>query len=52
MANTITKDGFLFPGRYFARSKTFFFFWGGGGGRGGTPEREARAWTEPLTRKY
>ena len=24
----------------------------GGGGGGGTPEREARAWTEPLTRKY
>ena len=29
-------------------------FGGGGGGRGwgGAPEREARAWTEPLTRKY
>ena len=27
--------------------------WGGGGeGWGGAPEREARAWTEPLTRKY
>ena len=25
---------------------------GGGGGWGGAPEREARAWTEPLTRKY
>ena len=24
----------------------------GGGGWGGAPEREARAWTEPLTRKY
>ena len=28
------------------------FFFGGGGGGGGAPEREARAWTEPLTRKY
>lgn len=26
--------------------------WGGGEGWGGAPEREARAWTEPLTRKY
>ena len=25
---------------------------GEGGGWGGAPEREARAWTEPLTRKY
>ena len=25
---------------------------GGRGGWGGAPEREARAWTEPLTRKY
>ena len=24
----------------------------GGGGWGGAPEREARTWTEPLTRKY
>ena len=28
------------------------FCGGGGGGWGGAPEREARAWTEPLTGKY
>ena len=29
------------------------FGWGeGGGGWVGAPEREARAWTEPLIRKY
>ena len=27
-------------------------FGGGGGGGGGAPEREARPWTGPLTRKY
>ena len=34
------------------RNIDIFVVGGGGGGWGGAPEREARAWTEPLTRKY
>ena len=33
------------------RNIDIFGVWGGGGW-GGAPEREARTWTEPLTRKY
>ena len=59
MASTITKDRFSISRTLLCEVQeevltgilTFFVGEGGGGG-GGAPEREARAWTEPLTGKY
>lgn len=60
MASTITKDGFSISRTLLCEVQeevltgilTLLVGEGGGGGWGGAPEREARAWTEPLTRKY
>ena len=59
MASTITKDGFSISRTLLCEVQEevltgilTFLVWGGGGGWGGAPEREARTWTEPLTRKY
>ena len=60
MASTITKDGFSISRTLLCEVQeevltgilTFLVWGGGGGGWGGAPEREARTWTEPLTRKY
>lgn len=59
MASTITKDGFSISRTLLCEVQEevltgilTFLVGGGGGGFGGAPEREARAWTEPLTRKY
>ena len=62
MASTITKDGFSISRtllcevqeEVLTRILTFLVGEEGGGvgGWGGAPEREARALTEPLTRRY
>ena len=58
MASTITKDGFSISRTLLCEVQEEVLTGilnrdiGGGGGGVLAPEREARSWTEPLTRKY